>query len=159
MLAYRSLKLSPQPQALNSWFLFDLLSNWVIKRQYENHMYNAHWVFFSYINTMGESQCRDTGPTSGLLWSLPGTLGKFASTWIIFEESDQNRNMECQSLASPGLGCPRFSVQSNFHSLSILHFVSLFSSKSPQNGKACALCDQSCKLAHFKNGIDKLPQI
>lgn len=40
------------------------------------------------------------GPTSGLLWSLPGTWEKFASTWIMFEESDQRKKY---GVSGPGI--------------------------------------------------------
>lgn len=58
------------------------------------------FLSFSYIKTMGESQCKDTGLTSGLIWSLPGTLGKFASTWIMLEESDQRKKYR---VSEPGI--------------------------------------------------------
>lgn len=134
----------PNPKLFNSWFLFDLLSNWVIKRQYENHMYNAHCVFFSYINTMGESQCRDTGPTSGLLWSLPGTLGKSASMWIIFEESDQKKKYR---VSEPGISWACMSkVQCPKQFSFLIHFAFCVTLLFPKSSKWKGMCSVWPKL-------------
>lgn len=57
-----------------------------------------------------------------------GHWGSLAVHGSCLEDLHQ-RTSECQSLASPQLACSKGSVRSYFHSISMLHFVSLFSSR------------------------------